>query len=304
MSCRSLIFGISGQDGFYLRKHLESLGHDVHGTSRNSELKDDKVYTLFPQNKLDVERVIKRLNPAHIYILCGPSSVGRSFDYPADTYGDIINATINILEAAFRLNPHCRAFNASSTECFGNNNCKIDEETKFAPVSPYGEAKVAAARIVTHYRENLGFFAANGFMSNHESPRRRNCFVFKKIIAATQKIAAGRSKRLVLGNLSVVRDWGWAEEFVEAMPLILNSVRPQDYIIASGNSYSLEKVVELAFFYHGLDWKEYVEINDAFLRPNDVKCVKCSVDKIKKNLGWVPTYFLHDMIRQMNLAMS
>ena len=271
----ALIFGISGQDGFYLSEHLLRLNYNVYGTSRHNDqnqFNNHKHYNIFNKIKIfrvpndskkDIQLAIEKSNPDEIYFLSAQSSVAISYENPEETYNSNVLKIVKILEFVKFFNKKIKVFNAVSSECFGNLTASnpANESTPFNPMSPYAISKCSTYWIIKNYRENYNMFCCNGILFNHISPLRQETFVTKKIVLAASKIANGLQEKLTLGRLDVYRDWGWAPEYVEAMHLILNHQIPDDFIIASGKSYNLQKFVEITFSHFDLDWQEFVEID-------------------------------------------
>ena len=261
MSKSALIIGISGQDGCYLARHLLGLGYEVVGLSRDAELNHfNSLSRLDIRHKVtldsisttdfrSVAQVFQRYKPDEVYNLSGQSSVGLSFSQPVETIDSHLQATMTILEVIRFLDAPIRFSHACSSECFGESSMEhpADEQTPFRPRSPYALGKAASFWAVDNYREAYGLFACSGILGNHESPLRSARFVTQKIIAAAANIHAGDQDVLLLGNTDVVRDWGWAEEYVEAMNLMLTQPSPHDFVIATGTSCSLWEFAELAF---------------------------------------------------------
>ena len=308
----ALIFGVSGQDGGYLAKLLLDKGYRVHGTSRDAEisrfanlatlgiLDDLKLHSASPTDFRSTLQVIMRVQPDEIYNLSGQSSVSLSFGLPAETLESIIFGTLNILEVIRTLERPIRFYNASSGDCFGNTvGSGADETTAFRPRSPYAVAKAAAYWEVANYREAYRLFACSGILFNHESPLRPARFVTRKVAAAAARIAAGAKERLVLGDLSIRRDWGWAPEYVEAMWLMLQQDEPDDYVIATGRVHSLEELVDAAFGHFGLSWRDHVEIGEHLIRPAEIDCGYGNATKAKENLGWQARVLMPEMVARM-----
>jgi GDPmannose 4,6-dehydratase len=281
MMKRALICGISGQDGTYLAKLLLEKGYIVYGTSRDADLtsfenlstlgisRDVKLISMVPADFRSTMNALILSQPDEIYNLAGQSSVGFSFEQPAETMDSIVSGTLNLLEAIRTLKLSSRLYNAGSAECFGNAGIEpVNENSPFLPKSPYAIAKVAAYWLVSNYRESYGIFACTGILFNHESPLRPARFVTRKIIKAVVQIAKGNATHLTLGNLSIRRDWGWSPEYVEAMWLMLQQDIPQDFVIATGETNSLEDFVSCAFSEVGLDWRAHVTIDPTLFRPN------------------------------------
>ena len=245
-------------------------------------------------------RVIDEIRPTEIYNLSGQSSVALSFDQPVETIEGIVFGTLNILEAVRQYASNVRFYNAGSSECFGDTGIQAaDEHTAFRPKSPYGIAKAAAISLVTNYREAYGLFACSGILFNHESPLRPAHFVTRKITAAAARIAQETRDRLVLGNLSIRRDWGWAPDYVEAMWAMLQANTPDDFIIATGVSHSLEEFVAAAFAEVGLNWRDYVDYDASFKRPNEIQCSSGDPTKAREILGWCAKAQFSEIITRM-----
>jgi GDPmannose 4,6-dehydratase len=245
-------------------------------------------------------RLIDKLQPKEIFYLAGQSSVGSSFSMPLETFESIQGATLNLLEAIRITDPTIRFYHAGSSESFGNTSLDgATEETSFRPRSPYAVAKASAVWTVRCYREAHKLFACNGLLFNHESPRRKSQFVTAKILAAAKAIAQGTANSLELGDLSIVRDWGWAEEYVEAMWLMLQQPEPDDYVIATGKSHSLQYLVEKVFAAYDLDWHRYVRINPSLFRPNELRLSVGNPSKAKQILGWHARKSLDDIVQAL-----
>jgi len=300
MSKRALICGISGQDGAYLADFLLEKGYSVFGTSRDAEMSSfGNLQKLGIRNKIDflsmtptdfrsVLSALKHTNPDEIYNLAGQTSVGLSFGQPVETLESITVSTLNLLEAIrFRELP-CRFYNAGSSEVYGDtdNGAPANEQTAFRPRSPYGVAKSAAHWIVSNYREAYGLFACSGILFNHESPFRPTRFVTAKIIAGAVAIAAGQQEKLHLGRMDVVRDWGWAPDYVDAMWRILQADEAEDFVIATGKSVSLEDFVAIAFNTVGLDWRDHVVTDDQYARPTDISISRGDPSRAFEKLDW------------------
>lgn len=309
---RALICGVSGQDGAYLAHTLINKGYIVFGTSRDSQITvfrnlldlgvHDQVETvsMILTDFRSVFQVLKRTRPDEIYNLAGQSSVGLSFEQPVETLESVTLGTLNLLEAIRFLDWPVRLYNASSSECFGDTHgLPADEDTPFRPRSPYAVAKSAAFWTVANYREAYGLFACSGLLFNHESPLRPERFVTRKIVKTACKIAAGQDCILRLGNLFVHRDWGWAPEYVEAMWLMLQQEHPEDYVIATGATFSLENFIEEVFMSLGLDWSRYTETCSELLRATDIECSRANPAKAREQLGWKANYTMPDVVRMM-----
>lgn len=309
---KALICGVSGQDGAYLSQFLLAKGYKVYGTSRDAQIstftnletlgvKDQVSYESMALNDFrSVLQVLIKIQPDEIYNLAGQSSVGLSFEQPVETMESISLGTMNLLEAIRFLEKSIKFYNAGSSECFGEIlDIPACETTPFRPRSPYAVAKAAAFWEVANYREAYGIFACSGLLFNHESPLRPNRFVTKKIIAAVCRIAAGSRELLRLGNILIKRDWGWAPEYVEAMWAMLQKEYPDDYVIATGKSHSLEEFVAVAFNTMGLDYHDHVLVDSDLLRPTDIMCGKANPEKAYKALGWRAKYEMIDVVRMM-----
>jgi GDPmannose 4,6-dehydratase len=312
MSRRALIVGVTGQDGAYLAHFLAGKNYTIHGTSRDAEMARldglkalgvrDRVelHSLSPTDFRSVLQTIERVEPDEIYNLSGQSSVGLSFTQPRETMDSIISGTLNIVEALRVLSGNIRFYNAGSSEIFGDTGDKAaDENTAYRPKSPYGVAKSAAVSLVANYRDSYSLFACSGLLFNHESPLRPERFVTRKIIAAAVRIANGSNERLRLGNLALSRDFGWAPEYVVAMWAMLNHSVAEDFIIASGETHTLENFVATAFAEVGLDWKPYVDFDEAFSRPSDIVHSLGDAGKAARLLGWAPTVKFADIVKRM-----
>jgi GDPmannose 4,6-dehydratase len=309
---KALICGISGQDGAYLAKLLLDQGYLVCGTSRDAQIssfrnllrlgirEQIKYESLVPTDFRSVLQVITKIQPDEIYNLAGQTSVGLSFNQPVETLESIATGTLNFLEAIRFINAPIKFYNAGSSESFGDiGDRPADETTPFRPRSPYAVAKSTAFWQVANYREAYNIFACSGILFNHESPLRPERFVTQKIIAAACRMARGSNEQLHLGNISVKRDWGWAAEYVEAMYLMLQQEQPDDYVVATGQSYSLEEFVAETFKCVGLDWKDRVTTDDSLLRPTDLAVSKANPQKAQEKLGWSAKYRMPDIVRMM-----
>ena len=268
---KALICGISGQDGAYLAQFLLGKGYQVYGTSRDAETANfHNLYRLKIKEKVNIEsmslndfrsvlQVLLKVEPDEIYNLAGQTSVSLSFEQPVETTESISIGTLYLLEAIRFTKKYIKFYNACSSECFGEELSQpADESTPFRPRSPYAVAKSAAFWQVSNYREAYGMYACSGILFNHESPLRPERFVTKKIIASACRIAAGAKERLKMGNLAVERDWGWAPEYVSAMWQMLTRNEPDDFVIATGESNSLQSFLDAAFSFFNLNWRDYV----------------------------------------------
>ena len=247
-----------------------------------------------------VLQVLMKVQPDEVYNLAGQSSVGLSFQQPVETLESITVATLTLLEAIRFTGRPIRFYNAGSSECFGEiGESAADESTPFRPRSPYAVAKAAAFWEVANYREAYGLYACSGILFNHESPLRPERFVTKKIVAAACRIAAGNREKLHLGNTAIVRDWGWAPEYVEAMWRMLQQDRADDFVIATGDSHSLEEFVQTAFDAVGLDWHEHLVRDETLLRPTDLRVGRANPAKAARVLGWCARYRMPDVVNLM-----
>lgn len=296
---RALLFGISGQDGAYLAQLLLTKGYQVWGTSRAavgsrfSALESlgvrDGVHMMSvdPSDFESTAEAIEKVSPQYVFNLAGQSSVGLSFTEPRATLNSTVATSSNVLEAVRQCAPRARVFMAGSGECFGETpDGGADESTPFRPTSPYAVAKAAVAWQTTVYREAYGLFACTGLLFNHESPLRPERFVTHKVVHSVARIARGSSERLILGDVSVKRDWGWAPDYVEAMLAILDHSVPRDYVIATGEALALSDFVEAVFAEAALDWRDHVSFDSALLRPSDARVSCGNPRRIRETLGW------------------
>ncbi|MDX2271393.1 MAG: GDP-mannose 4,6-dehydratase [Cyanobacteriota bacterium] len=294
----ALITGVSGQDGAYLAQLLLQKGYIVWGSSRDAEISSFrnlerlgirsqvKTLSISLNDFRSVLQGIHRVQPDEIYNLAGQSSVGLSFEQPVETLESIAIGTLNLLEGIRFIGKPIRFYQAGSSECFGNTPTPANEKTPFYPRSPYAVAKATAFWTVTNYRDAYGLFACNGILFNHDSPLRPERFVTQKIITAACRIAQGSPEKLVLGNLDIQRDWGWAPEYVEAMYLMLQQDQPHDFVIATGKSYSLQEFVAIAFGYFNLNWQEHVTSDSKLFRPSDISISQGDPSLAKTLLNW------------------
>jgi GDPmannose 4,6-dehydratase len=316
MPKRALITGITGQDGSYLTEFLLGKGYEVHGIIRRSSTfntyRIDHIYQ-DPHNSNrrlhlhygdlstgeQLTHLIYSMRPDEIYHLGAQSHVRVSFDEPEFT-GDITGlGTTRILEAVRRSGISCRFYQAGSSEMFGAAPPPQNENTPFHPRSPYGAAKVYSHWMAVNYREAYGMFVANGILFNHESARRGETFVTRKITRAVARIFAGRQTKLYLGNLDARRDWGYAPEYVEGMWRILQQSTPSDYVLGTGESHTVREFLDEAFAYLNLDWKEYLEPDPRYLRPAEVDFLLSDASRARKELGWEPRINFKDLVRIM-----
>ncbi len=309
---KALICGISGQDGSYLAQLLLNKGYEVYGTSRDAQMASfsnlvqlgilDQV-TLESMVLTDFRSVLQtivKVKPDEIYNLAGQSSVGLSFQQPVETLESNGIGTLNLLEAIRFIGLPVRLYNACSSECFGDIGGEAaDEATPFRPRSPYAVAKAAAFWEVSNYREAYGLFASSGILFNHESPLRPGRFVTRKIVSAAARIATGSREKLHLGNIAIRRDWGWAPEYVEAMWLMLQQERPEDFVIATGESHSLEEFVDAAFKEARLSWRDHVVNDPSLIRPAEIATGRGNPAKARRVLQWQAKYKMHDVVKMM-----
>jgi GDPmannose 4,6-dehydratase len=307
-----LITGVRGQEGAFLAKSLLGKGYEVHGTSRDGDAtsfwrlkalgveKDVTIHSMALVDLNSVLSVLKSVRPDEIYNLAGQSSVSFSFEQPFETLTSNIIGVLNILEAIRFMGAELRFYNAGSSESFGDvAGQPASVETAFNPKSPYAVAKAAAFWEVVNYREAYDLFACSGLLFNHESPLRGSRFVTRKIVRAAGRIAAGSAEKLLLGNIEVERDWGWAQEYVEAMWLMLQQEAPGDYVIATGVKSSLKDFVKEAFLCVGLDWNDHVCIDASLLRPADIAYSVGNPDRAFQDMGWKAQYHMKDVVRKM-----
>lgn len=313
---KALITGITGQDGSYLAELLLSKGYEVHGIIRRASTFNtgrlDHIY-VDPHSKKarlflhygdisdaeQINNIIFNIKPDEVYHLAAQSHVRVSFDIPEYTGNITALGTVRILEAIRRSGRKIKFYQASSSEMFGAANPPQNEKTSFEPRSPYACAKVYAHWIVRNYRDGYNMFASNGILFNHESFRRGETFVSRKITRAVANILAGKQDKLYLGNLEAKRDWGFAPEYTEMMWRILQQDMPDDYVIGTGNSHSVKELVEEAFNYAGLKWKKYVSIDPHYFRPTEVNNLIADIKKVKKVFKWQPKVAFHDLVKIM-----
>ncbi|HEY8187335.1 MAG TPA: GDP-mannose 4,6-dehydratase [Pyrinomonadaceae bacterium] len=311
---KALITGITGQDGSYLAEHLLSLGYEVHGLVRRVALEDPERRFTRINHLLDriqlhaaslesypsIFSVMSRHAFDECYHLAAQSFVAESFADGFSTMNTNINGTHYMLAALRELQPQCRFYFAGSSEMFGLvRETPQRETTPFHPRSPYGISKVAGFELTRNYREAYGLFAANGILFNHEGPRRGFEFVTRKITSTVARIKAGQAGELRLGNLDARRDWGHARDYVRAMHLMLQQNEPGDFVVASGESHTVREFCELAFAEVDLDYREYVRIDERFLRPAEVGSLVGDATKARTTLGWEPTCTFPELVREM-----
>lgn len=312
---KAFITGITGQDGSYLAELLLEKGYEVHGlVRRNSSIVRSRLEHLFPKYKdkqffleygdlLDTHsltQVLYTVQPDEVYNLAAQSHVRISFDMPVYTAEVTALGALNLLEAIRTINLKTRFYQASSSEMYGKVSVTPQNElTPFHPRSPYACAKVFAHSQTVNYRESYGLYASCGILFNHESPRRGENFVTRKITLGVAAIKKGKSKELTLGNLDAQRDWGYAKEYVEAAWLMLQQDQPDDYVIATGETHSVQEFLEEAFGYAGLDWKQHVKFDERLFRPAEVDVLQGDYSKAKQKLGWEPKITFKELARLM-----
>ena len=320
MPSKALITGITGQDGSYLAELLLEKGYEVHGiVRRTSTLNRSRLKHLYANPKVynqrlflhyadlddvtTLRRLLAKVAPSEIYHLAGQSHVGLSFEIPESTCEMTANATLRLLEIVRDLPAGTRFYHASSSEIFGEPvQVPQDEETPFNPVNPYGCAKAFATQMVRIYRKSFGLFACNGITYNHESPRRGENFVTRKICRAGAAIKLGLETELVLGDLTSQRDWGDARDYVRGMWLTLQHTSPEDFVFATGQLHSVQDIVESVFQTVDLDWRQYVKRNEHFIRPSEPQRLVGNPTKAGRLLGWKPETDFFSLIREMTLA--
>ncbi|MBD2076437.1 GDP-mannose 4,6-dehydratase [Phormidium sp. FACHB-592] len=318
---RALLTGITGQDGSYLSEFLLERGYEVHGIiRRTSTFNTDRIDHIYEDPHVEgarlflhygdlndgttLRRILEAVQPTEIYNLGAQSHVRVSFDAPEYTVDTVGTGTLRLLEAVRdyqqRTGIQVRFYQAGSSEMFGLVQAVPQTETTpFYPRSPYACAKVFAHWITVNYRESYDLFACNGILFNHESPRRGETFVTRKITRALARIVAGQQKKLYLGNLDAKRDWGYAKDYVQAMWLMLQQEKPDDYVIATGETHSIREFLDVAFRYVNLDWQDYVEFDERYLRPTEVELLIGDPAKAKQALGWEPSVTFEQLVNLM-----
>jgi len=312
----ALITGITGQDGSYLTELLLSKGYTVYGVIRRSSSfntgRIDHIYQdphdPTPKMRLvygdlndasSLNKIIRTIAPDEIYNLGAQSHVRVSFDVPEYTGEVTALGTVRLLEAIRETGVKTKFYQASSSEMFGNAQSPQNEETAFQPCSPYAAAKLYAHWMTVNYRQGYGLFACNGILFNHESPRRGETFVSRKITKAVARIKLGLQDKLYLGNLDAKRDWGYAGDYVEAIWMMLQQPEPDDFVIATGETHSVREFLDEAFGYIKLDWKQFVKIDPRYYRPNEVDLLLGDASKARKKLGWQPKVSFQGLVRMM-----
>jgi GDPmannose 4,6-dehydratase len=262
-------------------------------------LNDVRLSSMVTSDFRSVLTALQTADADEIYNLAGQTSVGMSFQYPVETFDSILIGTMNLLECIRLLNKPVKFYNAGSSEVFGNTATAADENHHYHPRSPYATAKAAAHYAVTNYREAYGIHACTGILFNHESPLRPPRFVTRKIVSTAVRIAGGAQETLSLGKIDIYRDWGWAPDYVDAMWRILQHPEPDDYVIATGESHSLEDFVRTTFEQLGLDWKDHVKTDPSLYRPSDIERSCGDPRKAKEKLGWTATKKFKDIIAEL-----
>lgn len=320
MKKKALLSGITGQDGSYLAETLIAKGYEVHGLMRRaSSFNTGRIDHLYSDPHVQerqvilhygdladgtgLRRIIESVRPDEIYNLAAQSHVKVSFVQPEYTADVVATGTLRLLEAVrdyIRVSKEqVRLYQACSSEMFGSSPPPQSEQSSFHPRSPYAAAKLAAYWYCVNYREAYGMFICNGILFNHESPRRGETFVTRKITRAASRIKLGLQNKLYLGNLDAMRDWGYAGDYVEAMWLMLQQEEPDDFVIAAGESHSVRDFLTEAFAFIGLDWREYVEIDPVYFRPTEVEYLLGDASKARGRLGWRPNVTFDQLVRMM-----
>ena len=316
MTRRALITGITGQDGSYLAELLLAKGYEVHGLRRRSStFNSDRIEHLYADpREVDTRlflhyadltdesrliRLLRRIQPDEVYNLSGQSHVGVSFDEPEYTGDTVGLGAVRLLEAIRTAEVDCRYYQASSSAMFGDAPAPQSESTPFSPMSPYGAAKLYAHWSTTAYRRGYGMYAVSGIAFNHESPRRGETFVTRKVSRAVARIQAGLADYLYLGDLDAVRDWGYAPEYVEGMWRMLQADEPSDYVLATGRSFTVREFVVAAFEHAGLDWEKHVRVDERYLRPTASGELIGDASRAERELGWRPTVHTEELVRIM-----
>jgi GDPmannose 4,6-dehydratase len=312
---KAIITGVTGQDGSYLAELLLKKDYKVIGVKRRTSvinttnvdhLYENPNFKMVYGNLNDVGsmyRFLEEVKPDEVYNIAAQSHVRTSFDVPEETVDTIAMGTMRLIEACRTVVPECRFYQASSSEMYGDNlESPKNEETRMTPASPYACAKLFGHNIVRNYRLGYGMHASSGILFNHESPRRGETFVTRKVTRSVARIKLGKEKVLKLGNLDAVRDWGFAGDYVEAMWLMLQQEKPDDYVIATGECHTVRDMVQIAFSLAGLNYEKYVEIDPKYYRPHEVPHLKGDASKANRVLGWKPKHSFEDLIKMMYLS--
>ena len=318
MKKNALICGVSGQDGAWLAKFLLGKGYRVFGSSRDAQMSSfanlkrlgifgQVEYVSMAHNDFrSVLQALVKVEPSEVYNLGGQSSVGLSFQQPVETLESIATGTLNLLEAIRFIDIGIRFYNAGSSECFGDTgkHGAADENTPFHPKSPYAVAKAAAYWEVANYRESYALHACSGILFNHESELRPSRFVTKKIVETAVRISRGASEKLKLGNIEIYRDWGYAPDYVKGMWSMMQTDNPEDFVLATGNSYSLKKFVIGVFSGLDLDWQEHVQIEESYFRPSDIHYSRGNPEKARSDLGWEAETRFDELVKKLIVAQN
>ena len=311
---KAFITGIGGQDGSYLAEYLLELGYEVHGITRRNSTPEHqstridsfhlKIHTYYGDllDQASLEKLLEDIQPDEIYNLAAQSHVRISFDIPQFTVQTNALGVLNILEAYRRACPQAKFYQASSSEMFGlsvEKNGSQNEMTPMNPVSPYGCSKVFGYNIIRNYRRAYNLHATNGILFNHESPRRGSNFVTSKVVKAAVRIKLGLQDKLELGNMDSYRDWGHSYDYVRAMHLMMQQDKPGDWIVATGETHSVRQMCDVVFTRLGLNYEDYIIQNPKFLRPEELPFLRGDSTKIRKELGWTPTYTFEEMMIEM-----
>jgi len=312
----ALITGVTGQDGSYLAEFLLAKGYMVHGLKRRASSfntgRVDHIYEDLHQAGArfflhyadltdggSLTKLLYEIQPDEVYNLAAQSHVKVSFEIPEYTADVTACGALRLLEAIRRTGLRCRFYQASSSEMFGSTPPPQSESSPFRPRSPYGCSKVFAHYVTVNYRESYGMHASSGILFNHESPRRGETFVTRKITRAVARIKHGLEQKLYLGNLEARRDWGYAPDYVRAMWLMVQQEKPGDYVVGTGETHSVREFAELAFAHAGLDWREYVEVDPRYFRPAEVDVLCADASKARRELGWEPEVGFDELVRLM-----
>lgn len=312
----ALITGVTGQDGSYLAEFLLAKGYMVHGLKRRASSfntgRVDHIYEDLHQADArfflhyadltdggSLTKLLYEIQPDEVYNLAAQSHVKVSFEIPEYTADVTACGALRLLEAIRRTGLRCRFYQASSSEMFGSTPPPQSESSPFRPRSPYGCSKVFAHYVTVNYRESYGMHASSGILFNHESPRRGETFVTRKITRAVARIKHGLEQKLYLGNLEARRDWGYAPDYVRAMWLMVQQEKPGDYVVGTGETHSVREFAELAFAHAGLDWREYVEVDPRYFRPAEVDVLCADASKARRELGWEPEVGFDELVRLM-----